>query len=193
MIISVKNKNIRKQIYPTSCWISASHYVLQYLDVEVSLPALHTEFYRPDANSYLAMSGAGQPKNILKKYAFDAGYFVDTLKTQSASKSDILTKIASNIRDNIPVIAAIRSAQIRGFGHAVVITAVNPESGTIAFKDPGTGSTPRPFGVDVRTVQYTEFFNGFSYRYHNRMHQNIFAYCTEITYLRPLNEMNWFA
>lgn len=192
MIISVRNVNIRRQAYPTSCWISAAHFVLQYLGVDISLAALHAEFYRRDLNSQSSMSGAGKPKAILSKYAFDAGYFAETVQVQNMDKASVIEKIAGNIRENIPVIAGIRSHQIAGFGHALVITSINPETGTIAFKDPAIGSTPRPFGIDFRTFQYAEFFNGFSYRYSNAQRQNVFAYCSNITYLRPLNEMSLF-
>jgi len=190
MIISVANTHLGRQTYPTSCWISTSHFVLKYLGVQISLSALHAEFYNPDSNSILLMNGAGHPKRILSKYAFDAGRFPDILNPQVAPKQQVVTAIADNIRENIPVIAAIRTQQIRGFGHAVLITAIDPATGTLAFKDPATGTTPRSFGVDVRSAQYEEFINGLSYRYHNSMHQNITTYCTQITYLRPINEMS---
>lgn len=192
MIISVRNRNLRRQAYPTSCWITASHFVLQYLEVDVSLAVLHARFYNPDPKSLLMMSGAGHPSKILGEYAFDAGRFPLTLSPQTAPKREVVATIAESIRDDIPVIAGIRSAQIAGFGHAVVITSVNPETGTIAFKDPGTGTTPRPFGVDVRTKLYDEFVNGFSYRYHRGMKKNVFAYCSQIITLRPINEMSLF-
>ncbi|TVR79086.1 MAG: hypothetical protein EA405_13470 [Rhodospirillales bacterium] len=192
MVISVRNMTIRRQAFSTSCWISVSHFVLQYLGVNVSLSALHARFYSPDTKSILLMSGAGHPAKILGEYAFDAGRFPAKLDPQKDPKQDVVAAIADNIRDNIPVIAAIRSPQIKGFGHAVVITAVDTETGTIAFKDPGTGSTPRPFGVDVRTVQYGQFIGGFPYRYHRGMQTNIWAYCSQIIYLRPMNEMSLF-
>ncbi len=184
MILSVRNINLRRQVHPTSCWISAAHFVLQHLGVQVSLATLHERYYNRDPTSILAMSGAGHPKEILTEYAFDEGFRPDTLKPEKVRRSEVVAVIADSIREDIPVIAAIRSPQIRGFGHALVITAVDPETGTIAFKDPGTGTTPRSFGVDVRTVQYKDFFTGFSYRYANRWKRNIWAYCSEITYLR---------
>ena len=169
MILSVPNTKIRRQAYSTSCWISASRYVLQYLEVDVALPALHARFYNPNPNSASMMTGAGHPSAILSDYAFDAGRIVKTLDPQKEAKRVVVAAIADNIRDGIPVIAGIRSRQVKGFGHAVVITAVNPVNGTVAFKDPGTGGTARAFGSDVRTLLYDEFVNGFSYQYSNAM------------------------
>jgi hypothetical protein len=192
MFISVRNRDLRRQMFPTSCWITAAHFVLQYLDVDISLAALHARFYTPDGNSTSIMSGAGRPRIILNEYAVDAGRFAKTINPQRAEEARVIAAITDNIRDDIPVIASLRSEQVKGFGHAVLITAVDPKTGTIGFKDPGTGTTPRPFGVDVRMVQYHELRQGFSYRYADRMRQNIFTYCNQIIYLRPLNEMNQF-
>lgn len=136
------------------------------------------------------MEGAGSPKAILNDYAFDSGHFAATLNPQTAEKATVVAAIVDSVSRGIPVIAAIRSTQIHGFGHAVVITTVNSDNGTIAFKDPATGSTPRPFSVDIRTVQYSEFVARFPYRYHRTMKTEIFAYCSQITYLRPFNEMS---
>ena len=32
MFISVRNRDLRRQMFPTSCWITAAHFVLQYAD-----------------------------------------------------------------------------------------------------------------------------------------------------------------
>jgi hypothetical protein len=193
MIISVRNIPLRRQAFSTSCWISTSHYLLEYLGVDITLHALHARYYNPDPKSLLAMSGAGHPKTILGEYAFDAGRFPDILDPRTATKERFIQVIGDSIRDGIPVIAGIRSQQVKGFGHAIVITAIDTTSGTIGFKDPGTGTSPRPFGVDVRTVPYGEFINGFSYRYARSMMINVYAFCTQIIYLRPINEMSLFA
>lgn len=192
MFLSVRNMDIRKQAFPTSCWISAAHFVLQYAGADVSLATLHGQFYNPDPTSVFVMSGAGHPQKILNEYAFDSGHYATTLNPQTASKATIVDAIVDSIRRDVPVIASIRSTQIAGFGHAVLITAVNTDTGTIAFKDPGTGSTPRPFGLDIRTVQYNEFVAGFSYRYHRTMKTQIFCYCSQIIYLRPFTAMSLF-
>jgi hypothetical protein len=192
MFISVSNKDLHRQAYPTSCWISTAHYVLQYLDVNEPLAALHARFYDPDPESASLMSGAGKPQKILEEYAFEAGHVTATLNPQRDDQARVVAAIAESIEADIPVIASLRSQQVKGFGHAVVITSVEPRTGTIGFKDPGTGTSPRPFGVDVRMVQYHELKQGFPYRYAHRMQQNVFAYCTQILYLRPLNKMSLF-
>jgi hypothetical protein len=138
------------------------------------------------------MTGAGRPRNILSAYAFDAGYFAATMNAQTSPRQQVLDAIAENIRNNIPVIASIRTQQIAGFGHAIVITAVDPASGTIGFKDPAAINSSRNFSVDVRSLSYDEFVNGFSYRYHPTMRTQIYCYCSAITYLRPLDQMNLF-
>lgn len=192
MFISIRNKNLRRQQFKTSCWISAAHFVLHYLGDGVPLNDLHARYYRPDSSSYSAMSGAGHPRKILGDYAIDEGRFPWTIKTQKTPKKEVVAAIESNIADNIPVIAAVRSHQIKGFGHALLITAIETGSGTVGYKDPGTGASPRRFGVDVRSVRYNEFVNGFPYRFHRTMKQMIWVYCCEITYLRPMNEMSLF-
>ena len=96
------------------------------------------------------------------------------------------------IRDNLPVIAVVRSPQVQGFAHALVITAIDSDTYSVAFKDPGTGFSLRPFGNDVRMCQRNEFFAGFSYRYARAMQMNVWAYCTRVIMLRPLNEMSLF-
>lgn len=184
MFVSVTNKDIRRQLMKTSCWISTAQYVLQFIGVQIPLEALHAQYYSPDADSASLMSGAGKPKTILQAYAPAAGWMPATLDFHSSSKTDAIAVIAESIRSDIPVIAGIRSEQIAGFFHAVLITTVDPDTGTIGFKDPATGTTPRPFGVDVRTVQYDEFKTGFSYGYANEMKVNVFAYCTKLTYLQ---------
>ncbi len=192
MFLSVTNKDLRRQAYKTSCWITASHFLLEYVGVSVPIDTLHAKYYKPDKSSASVMSGAGQPKTILNEYAIDAGRFVATANVQADDKRAVIDAIAESIRNDMPVIAAIRTRQILGFGHALLITAVDPDTGTIAFKDPGDGTTPRPFGVDVRTVQYDAFHDGFAYKYHRGMQQTVTVYADGLTYLRTLDKMSLF-
>ncbi len=46
--------------------------------------------------------------------------------------------------------------------------------------------------VDVRTVQYQDFMNGFSYGYASAMQTNVTCYCSGITYLKSIGEMSLF-
>jgi hypothetical protein len=188
MFISVRNRDLRHQVCNTSCWISTAHFLLEYLGVNESLASLHARYYNRDANSASLMSGAGRPKTILQEYAQSTGRFPKTLTLETAGKATVVAVIADSIGEGIPVIAALRSQQISGFVHAVVITAVEPRTGSVGFKDPGTGTSPRPFGVDVRVVQYQELEHGFYYGRSPEMKKNVFAYCTRIIYMRPLSE-----
>jgi hypothetical protein len=158
--------------------------VLQYLGVDVTLAALHARYYRPDPNSALAMAGAGTSAQILNEYAFDEGYKVEVLNTGTKRKADVVTEIATSIRADLPVIATIRSDDILGFGHALLITGIDPQSGTVIFKDPGCGTSSRPFAIDVKHVPYETFITKFRYGHSNSMYLDVDARCTRITLLK---------
>jgi len=192
MIITVPNRTLWRQHYKTSCWISAAHYVLQYLGVNVAITQLEAQYYRPDINSAMAMSGAGHPKTIINSYSFDTGRVAKTVSVQDTPKDQIIALIAGNIREGIPVVASIRSQQVKGFGHALLITGINVNSGHIIFKDPGTVNSSNPFAIEVRSQTYDSFKDGFSYRYAQSMGMNVFAYCSQITYISDFSEMSLF-
>jgi hypothetical protein len=122
--------------------------------VNEPLASLHARYGRQDDRSVSVMNGAGSPKRILQDYAQAAGWFPKTLKLETAEKSMVVSAISDSIRAGVPVIAALRSQQVIGFVHGVIITAVAPKTGSIGFKDPSSGMSPRPFGVDVRMLQY---------------------------------------
>jgi hypothetical protein len=188
MVISVEDKDLRRQEFSTSCWISTAQFLLQYMKVDVPLAELQTRYYNPDPDSASLMSGAGKPTQILKDYSSKSGRIPETLSVKPEepnNRTEVVKAIAGSIKAGVPVIALIKSQQVQGFGHALVITAIEEDTGTIGFKDPATGTSPRPFAVDVRTVPYEELVRGFAYRYANSMQQNVFAYCTRIIYLRP--------
>jgi hypothetical protein len=186
MIISVPNRSLQKQAFETSCWISAAYFVLQYIGSDVSLSALHAQYYRPDPTSRSVMAGAGNSRKILEDYAHE--YNVAAIDPQTTSKSAVVDAIAESIRAGIPVIASIRTPKIKGrvsLGHAVVITAIDDKSGTIGFKDPAKGVAKRTFGLDIRTIAYDVFVINCPYTFSNSRSEVISTYCSQITYLEP--------
>lgn len=182
MFIAVKNTPLKKQTYKTSCWISAAHYVLSFLGINDSpaLRVLEDENYRPDQNSALQMTGAGKPDELLEKYTNREEYIVEKIKIRKQTDQVIIEKITESLKQGIPVIAGIRSQQIHGFGHAIVIVAINPDTKTLAFKDPSNINGSNPFASDIRIQTYDQFKNGFSYKYANSLQLNVYAYCSQI-------------
>ena len=184
MFVTVRNRDLRRQLEKTSCWISSAHFLLQYLAVDIGLLALHARYYHSDPDSVLAMSGAGNPSVILNDYGFDQGYKAETLRVSTSEKSEVIAAIADSLRANLPVIARIKSDNILGFGHALIITGIDTGSGTVIFKDPGTGTKSRSFSVDVRHVSYDQFFSsGFKYGHSNSMYLDVMGKCTHVIYL----------
>ncbi|WP_432723254.1 C39 family peptidase [Jeongeupia wiesaeckerbachi] len=182
MFVSVRHVPIKKQTHKTSCWISAAHYTLCYLGLP-DLPALKTledTHYAPDSESASSMTGAGSPEKLLTLYGTAHGYTVTTMKLDDHGDGEIIDAIFNAISNNVPVIAGIRSSQIHGFGHAIVITSINRSTGTIAYKDPANINSSNPFLTDIRVSSVKEFRDGFSYRYHNGLHTNIWAFCSRI-------------
>lgn len=192
MFISVRNLPLTKQHFPTSCWISAAHFVLQYLNVPVTLTQLENQYYRRDVNAVDAMNGAGHPKNIINHYAFDTGYVAVAITLTDDNKDEVVAAIVRNISANIPVVASIRSPQVARFGHALLLTAVEDTTGSIAFKDPASGTGPGRYSVDVRSQSYEAFRDGFSYRYAQRMGINVFAYCNQVTVMKTFDNISLF-
>ena len=98
MFISVRNIPLAQQEFPTSCWISAAHFLLQYVGVNVTLRVLHARYYNPALNNVMAMNGAGNPVSILGEYAFDAGYAPKSMVHSQANEVELLQAVANCIR-----------------------------------------------------------------------------------------------
>ncbi|MCP1647175.1 C39 family peptidase [Pseudomonas nitroreducens] len=193
MLIQVTPTPMLVQAFPTSCWISVAHYLLSYLDPNISLATLHADYYRPDPQSYLLMTGAGRPQTILNQYAFDHGYFSKGTSVTHENRNAALNIIVDSLTNGLPVIAMIRSNDIDGFGHALVITGVDAATGIIHFTDPAEAHTNGAAHAITRQVNIETFTSSFFYRYSRSYYKNVNAYCARIITLRPLNEMSLFA
>ncbi|EHG7582290.1 papain-like cysteine protease family protein [Citrobacter sedlakii] len=182
MFASVRNLPIKRQTYKTSCWISTAHYTLRYLNLPdlPSLKTLEDTHYAPDAESASSMAGAGKPESLIEIYGKKHGFTVKTMWIEDENEREIIDSIYESIRKDIPVIAGIRTPHISGFGHAVVITAINKESGTLAFKDPSNINSSNFFASDIKILSFKQFKNGFPYRYNNTLKSSIWAYCSRI-------------
>ena len=202
MFITAPNRPLRRQTYATSCWITAAHYILQYLNEQVTLQQLEAQYYRRAANPLLAMEGAGHPMKIINAYAHNTNRVAVTMKVSKVNshaqvvrqleKEDFIAAVSGNLREGIPVVASIRSQDVRLFGHALLLTGIEDTTGTVIFKDPGNRNSNNPFATDVRSVPYAEFTTGFSYKYHNTWNMNVTAYCAEITYLKDWGSISLF-
>lgn len=182
MFVSVRNIPIKKQTHKTSCWISTAHYTLRYLNLPdlPSLKALEDTHYAPDSESSSSMTGAGNPGALIETYGKKHGFNVKIMKMEDHNNREIIEEIYESIRRDTPVIAGITTSQIHGFGHAIVITAINRETGALAFKDPANTNSSNPFATDIRMLNFEQLRDGFPYKYHNTLKTNIWTYCNRI-------------
>jgi hypothetical protein len=155
------------QINTTACWISVARFCLDALGVPVpTLAALALQF-QTNANSNSAMNGAGKPETVIEfisgQAASPQAYTCTSMTFPKLPDKNQLRSIYQAINGGTPVICELRSGQIAGFKHAVVLCEAVSSNRTLAFKykDPARNAEANL----PRTVTAMELFDtGFLYK-----------------------------
>ncbi len=153
---------LARQLTGTSCWISAAHYVMQYMPALRGTPlqALMA-FQKLDAKSHSVMDGAGKPTLILQAYGQRFERVALQRGDQDAARADAFGRIAVSIQGGLPVICYMNGAGAHAyFRHAIIIVGIDTDAGTITYKnpsfDPGTARS-------CVTMPYATFCTHFWY------------------------------
>lgn len=161
---------MKHQPTKTSCWITVAHFCMKCLGTDGvgGLNGLVTTFQKLDSNSASAMDGAGKPETVLDAHN------VDVLRVSVPSSEEGRRRLATLAEEWLaagkPVIAGLKSGQVSGWAHAVVLVGATKNGVTLAYKDPGGRRPDQPVYIASEA-----FFSG--YQYANVWHMDIFAYC----------------
>jgi hypothetical protein len=154
------------QVNPTACWISVAHFCLNALGVQVAGLAPLAAQYQNNTGGNSAMDGAGKPELIIEEWSRNAGvpYQCRSEKFERAPEGPQLRRIADAIIAGAPVICELRTTQIQGFKHAIVLyeAQIDADGGIIfKYKD----SARKAEANLGRTVTAAQLFgSGFVYK-----------------------------
>lgn len=155
-----------QQINPTACWISVAHFCLSALEVPVPGLADLAAQYQKNNGGNSAMAGAGKPKTIIEELSKNARrpYQCTAEKFPDVPTKEQIRRIADAIIAGAPVICELRSGQIAGFAHAIVLYEAEILAGGdihFKYKDPARKSEAN-LGRVLQSAQL--FDSGFLYK-----------------------------
>jgi hypothetical protein len=155
------------QVNTTACWISVARFCLDALGVPVPGLAALASQYQANANTNSAMDGAGKPERVIEALSRAAAsaqaYTCSSVTFAKGPPRAELRAIYDAIRTGTPVICELRSSQIAGFKHAVVLCEADKVDGKPVFKykDPARNDEANL----PRSVTAEELFgSGFLYK-----------------------------
>lgn len=139
-VISILNPiRMEKQLNPTSCWVSAAHFVMA-CDGGMRVPSMHEliaihQQPKKKEDSVNLMEGAGDPSTVIKEYSCTT-----TSHRMNGGPCDEPTfmRIHQSLSWGVPVVAMLRAPRPNQWAaHAVCIVSLDGRRRLVGYKDPG--------------------------------------------------------